>query len=119
MSEEVITKHKVAVYGTLRTGEGECGTVKGRLYDLGWFPGIILDEGGDDITVEYRYTDDEGLEGFDRYEGYYENNHPESLYLRKKVDDFWIYEFNRPGALEGRPLITEGDWFKYQDNKKD
>jgi gamma-glutamylcyclotransferase (GGCT)/AIG2-like uncharacterized protein YtfP len=116
MSEEVITKHKVAVYGTLRTGEGPTSTVKGRLYDLGWYPGIILDDDGYDITIEYREVDDEGLQGFDRYEGYYEDDPSSSLYLRTRLGDVWIYEFNRP--VEGYSLIEGGDWLKYNYEKE-
>ena len=60
---------RLATYGTLRPGERNhgqvsglrgrwlTGSVRGRLLDVGWgagfgFPGLILDDAGDNIPVE-------------------------------------------------------------------
>ena len=73
---------KVAVYGTLMTGEanykwGENArdrrpcTIKGRLYDTGYgYPAFVPDERGRDIEAEIITVDEQGLKMLDRLEGY-------------------------------------------------
>jgi gamma-glutamylcyclotransferase (GGCT)/AIG2-like uncharacterized protein YtfP len=102
--------HKILVYGTLRSMEGQpTTTVKGRLYNLGWYPGIILDEDGDDIVCEEIEATDEQLKHYDDYESYDEKRPETSLYIRRTLGcGRMIYEYNRPVAEYSR--IQSGDW---------
>lgn len=100
--------HILYTYGTLRPGDTEPIHVAGRLYDLGWFPGIKL--GGDSFVVcEKVIIDDLSLT--DQYEGYNPQYPDESLYIRKPFLDGFIYEFNS----EPNPVkqIFCGDWLEY------
>lgn len=116
--DDTKTLHKVFVYGTLRTGSKETYKVPGRLYSLGWFPGIKLTQDGDEtskVVCELREVDDETLQEFDDYEGYYKDNPEGSLYIRQKITseegvEAWIYVYNRPDFLEPADLIPSGDW---------
>lgn len=103
----------VYVYGTLRTGaETFQGDLKGRMYDMGGFPALILDDvEGDEIVYEVRQVDAQGLDQFDWYEGYNPSNPSNSYYLRKRFKDGWIYEFNHPFRLNEEDRILSGDWF--------
>lgn len=98
-------------YGTLRHQlydplVGDLVKVKGTLYNIGWFPGIILG-GNNDVVCEKIVVD--SWDHFDAYEGYYEDDKKNSLYLRVPILDGQIYVFNR--SIEGKPIITSGDWF--------
>jgi gamma-glutamylcyclotransferase (GGCT)/AIG2-like uncharacterized protein YtfP len=99
------------VYGTLRKELGETHRVEGRLYDLGWFPGLILGPGGS-VLVERIVVDD--IAAIDRYEGYREDD-PQSLYLRRPYRDGFIYEFNRP--VNPVKEIFSGDWLDYMKGR--
>lgn len=107
--------HTILVYGTLRPFTNtDIVKVPGRLYDLGWFPGIVLgnhenpEEGESFVTCERITVDDERLKQLDAYEGYDPENPDNSLYLRKKIGEDWIYVYNHP--VEGYELIESGDW---------
>lgn len=100
-------------YGTLRPGDKETVTVKGRLYDLGWFPGIILG-GDDDVVCEKIEVKD--WAAVDRYEGYREDDKENSLYIRVPHEDGFIYEYNRP--VNPVKLIQSGDWLDYTQEKR-
>lgn len=85
------------------------GFVKGRLYDLGDFPGIKLRSNSKTKVRGRIYklpTDRNTINSIDAYEEYYPTRLDKSLYLRKltnvelengKVVRSWIYEYN------GRP----------------
>jgi gamma-glutamylcyclotransferase (GGCT)/AIG2-like uncharacterized protein YtfP len=115
----------VFVYGTLRLGERayqklENRTeyvgnyrVPGRIFNLGSFPGIRLDSPGvftfcGDL---FKIKDEDVLQALDGYEGYREDDHAGSLYLRKVIDvhgtPAYVYEFNRDIAASP---IRSGDW---------
>ncbi len=119
-------KHLVFVYGTLRSGgAGAMATrfpnskfiaeakVSGVLYDLGPFPGLLLDESRSLVMGEVYEIDEETLTKLDEFEA-------TSNYLRKQVDitfgnervSCWTYEPN-PDFYSLRTLITSGDWLKY------
>lgn len=110
-----MTTHTILVYGTLRPFTNtEIVKVPGKLYDLGWYPGIVLgnhenpEEGERFVTCERITVTDERLAQLDAYEGYYPHNPEDSLYLRKKVGTNWIYVYNH--SVEGHFLIESGDW---------
>ena len=104
-------KHKIAVYGTLRPATGQAVEIPGKIYDIGWFPGLVMDDSGTVVTGTWIEVDDNRLEELDRYEGYNRNNHESSLYLRKPFKDGWVYVFNR--TISNQPLIESGDWLAH------
>jgi len=104
-------KHKIAVYGTLRPTKGEAVEIPGKIYELGWFPGLIMDDSGDTVKGVWIEADDNHLKELDRYEGYNEDHPKSSLYIREAFKDGWIYTYNRP--IGNQPLIKSGDWLAH------
>ncbi len=113
-------EERVFLYGTLRPGHAPpeiadavsrlrrigSGTIRGRLHDLGAYPGVVLDDAAAEVRGEvFAVPDAVTLAQMDTYEGYYAGNAAGSLFLRVKVevalDDgaseaCWIYVYNRP-----------------------
>lgn len=100
--------HKVAVYGSLKSGHGNHGLLKGSIhvgnkvvegfdmFGLGSFPGIKPKEGGK-IFVEVYEVDDTTLERLDWLEGYSPDETRISLYDRQVLPSGeFIYVYNRP-----------------------
>jgi len=109
------------VYGTLRPGHAPReiahivdqltligdGTVRARLYDLGAYPGIILDEQAPAIPgVVLSLPPNEALLAqLDAYEGFI-STHPEASLFRRVLTTVtladgtlttcWVYVYNRP-----------------------
>ena len=123
-------KHLVFVYGTLRRGGVRAmpeifpgsklvggAKVRGSLYDLGAYPGLLLDEAGAQVAGEVYEIDEEILNGLDEIEA-------SSYYVRRRVevsvgDDemtCWVYEPN-PELYDLRTLIASGDWIEYAKTK--
>ncbi len=125
-------KHLVFVYGTLRRRDAGAmsvrfpnskfigdAKVKGSLYDLGTYPGLLLNESNSMVIGEVYEVDDEILNELDDFEA-------SSNYLRKQVEIplgthgriCWTYEpdpeFYSPGKL-----ISSGDWIEYAKTKTD
>lgn len=124
----------VAVYGTLRYGDranhlmdgckylGQ-DTIKGKLYDLGAYPGAKFSNVSDDSTIVvdlYSFPNPGILKGLDRYEGYFIDDPDSSLYERKQtttnegVATVWVYEYL--GAVDEDWRIESGDWFLDDDD---
>ena len=125
-------KHLVFVYGTLRSG---CALsmsarfpsskfiadaqVSGRLYDLGQYPGLLLDESDSTVIGEVFEVDDLTLNKLDDFES-------SSQYVRKPVEislnndrtACWVYEPN-PEFYSPHRLIESGDWIEYARTKAD
>lgn len=102
------------VYGTLRPGNKENTLrIPGRMFDLGWFPGVVLlpDDFGVTFLAERVEIPKSRLKDIDRYEGYLPGNREDSLYVREPFRDGFIYVYNR--SLEGCPEVSEGDWLKH------
>lgn len=118
---------QVAVYGTLRLERvrrdlglaelvapgGRC-LLPGRLYDLGAYPGLVLDGDGGVVAERFTVLDEAAMARLDRYEGY-DTHDPEGSLFRRVVLDcldppvpVWCYLYNR--ALADAPLIASGDW---------
>lgn len=94
-------------------------SVHGSLYDLGAYPGLLLDESSSVVTGEVYEIDDEILAELDDYEA-------SSDYRRKLVEvslvnqkmPCWVYEPN-PESYSFRTLIASGDWIEYAGMKTD
>jgi len=115
-----MANHKIYVYGTLRPDKAEADQlekVTGTMYDLGAFPGLVIEGQSVQrvVSCEVIEADDDELAGLDRYEGYNPDDPEGSLYLRKAFRDGWIYVYNQP--YEGRPVVECGDWVLYKELK--
>lgn len=127
-----MSKHLVFVYGTLRRGGIRAmpdlfpaakfaGTAKvdGNLYDMGAYPGLLLDESGSTVTGEVYEIDDEILLELDEIEA-------SSNYWRKQVKvalgnqtmPCWVYG-PKPEFYSLTTLIPSGDWIEYARTKTD
>ena len=125
-----MNKHLVFVYGTLRRGGVRAMSVRfpnskfiadakvsGNLYDLGAYPGLLLNESNSLVIGEVYEVDDEILNKLDDIEA-------SSSYWRKQVEISlgtdrrigWIYAPN-PELCLHRTLITSGDWIEYAKRK--
>lgn len=125
-----MNKHQIFVYGTLRQGGLRAmpqlfptakfvgrASVSGSLYDLGDYPGLLLDESGSAVVGEVYEIDDEILRQLDEIEA-------SSDYGRKQVEvslghdrtSCWIYAPDANFSSE-RPLIASGDWIEHARTK--
>jgi gamma-glutamylcyclotransferase (GGCT)/AIG2-like uncharacterized protein YtfP len=117
----------VFVYGTLRKGQANditllsplpsyvgTGTTAGDLYQLGWYPGLVLGGEGRVVGEVYRIT--KQLERrLDEIEEIWPE--PTNEYFKRlipvEVDgallECIVYEIN-PERIAGKPLIPGGDW---------
>jgi gamma-glutamylcyclotransferase (GGCT)/AIG2-like uncharacterized protein YtfP len=117
-------RERLFVYGTLRPGHAPReiadavhalkpighGTIRARLYNLGAYPGVILDDHAGEVHGEiFAVTDEATLARLDTYEGYYPRDPQASLFLRVNAEvtfadgarEFcWVYVYNRelPGG---------------------
>ncbi len=89
------------IYGTLKDpSQIDNYTVKGRLFDIGPFPGIIL--GGEkEIPGQITIVTDEKLESLDVYEGvpnFYTRERTTARPLNDEDEaiDVWVYQWARP-----------------------
>jgi gamma-glutamylcyclotransferase (GGCT)/AIG2-like uncharacterized protein YtfP len=93
--------------------------VRGSLYDLGAYPGLLVNESKSPVTGEVWEVDDETLKELDDFES-------SSDYWRKQVEISlgahrrmcWTYEPN-PESYCLQTLITSGDWIEYLKTKAD
>jgi gamma-glutamylcyclotransferase (GGCT)/AIG2-like uncharacterized protein YtfP len=127
-----MNKHLIFVYGTLRRGGAGAmsmrfptskfiadAKVSGSLFDLGAYPGLLVNEPNSLVIGEAYEVDDEILNKLDDFES-------SSHYLRKQVEISlgtdrrigWTYEPN-PEFYSSRTLITSGDWIEYAKTKTD
>jgi gamma-glutamylcyclotransferase (GGCT)/AIG2-like uncharacterized protein YtfP len=127
-----VNKHLVFVYGTLRRGSVGAisirfpnsqfvadARVSGSLYDLGAYPGLLLNESNSWVIGEVYEVDDQTLNKLDDFEA-------ASNYRRKQVEisfdtgrrTCWTYEPN-PELCSRRTLIRSGDWIEYAKTKTD
>lgn len=108
----------VYVYGTLRPGSTETVQIPGKLYDLGWFPGMIFTPltDPDDNSVVCERLEVENLGNLDRYEGFSLEFPDSSFYIRRSMLDGWIYEFNQ--KVNPVKQIFSGDWLDYTQQER-
>ncbi|HMG09260.1 MAG TPA: gamma-glutamylcyclotransferase family protein [Mucilaginibacter sp.] len=90
------------------------GKFKGRLYDIGEYPGAIADAGSDQYVHGSIYLMDEPekvLEFIDDYEGFGDDQTQPNLFIRIQADietgtstvECWVYVYNL--AIEHSPQI--------------
>src|SRR5215210_5615888 len=100
-----MNKHLVFVYGTLRRGSVRAMSIRfpnstfiadakvsGSLYDLGAYPGLLLNESNSLVIGEVYEVDDEILNELDEFEAssnYWRKQVETSLGIDRKV--CWIY----------------------------
>jgi len=135
--------YNLFVYGSLRSGfkspayeyisrffsfVGDA-KVKGKLFDLGLYPGGVpsSDESyltGELYTIRHESDFTWAIGQLDDYEGISVEFGEAQLYKRELVDVFmnnnasafaWIYWYN--GSVEGKPLIESGDMIQYLREK--
>jgi len=102
-------------------------STSGRLYDLGDYPGAILDPNCDTkiIGEVFQLPDDDAtLAALDAYEDFDPQDPEPSLFARRKCEvtlaggsnlECWIYVYNRQVAAA--PLITSGDYVWHRKQK--
>lgn len=130
-----MSKHLVFVYGTLRRGGLRAmpavfpgaklvgtATVRGRLYDLGEYPGLLLGASASRVAGEVYEVDDETLGEMDAVEA-------SDDYRRRRVEvsldagvssACWVYVGERePEFYSRHSLIASGDWIAHAATKTD
>ena len=128
-------KEKIFVYGTLRKGFplhtylsdkarfiGK-GTIGGRLYDLGTYPGVFSSEPGEVKGELYELEDgSKHLNILDQIEDFDPKNPESSLFIRaltevrlsdNKTIQAWAYFL--PSKPPGARLIVDGDYQRRSD----
>jgi len=141
----------LVVYGTLRSGTGwrerlgvadlvqsvgSC-TLLGSLFELGWYPGLVLDGAGPVVAEVLRLREPSALTTFDRFEGY-DPTQPEAGEYRRLLLEIdlletdvadrdvadrdrprraaaWVYEL-RVAPID-RPRVVGGDWLARTDGR--
>ena len=126
-----MNKHLVFVYGSLRRGSARPMSIRfpnakfiadakvnGSLYDLGPYPGLLLNESNSSVIGEVYEVDDEILNELDDFEA-------SSRYSRKQVEISldnnramsWIYVPDNLELHSARTLIESGNWIEYAHAK--
>lgn len=96
------------------------GFINGRLYDLGEYPGAVLEQDGGNKVFGKIYelpSDVEILKALDEYEEFFPRKRKQSLFIRKQTSvsrankkpiKAWVYEYNRDVRFS--PIIRSGDY---------
>lgn len=98
------------------------GFINGRLYDLGEYPGAVLEPDGRNKVFGKIYelpSDAKILKALDEYEEFFPRKRRQSLFIRKQTSvgrtnkkpiKAWVYEYNRD--VRSSPIIRSGDYSK-------
>ena len=103
------------------------GKIKGLLYDIGEYPGIIINNHATGYvhgSIYRLHHPIQNLKVFDDYEGFGAGQDQPNLYVRSLTSietgdgfiDAWIYLYNLP--VDGLPLIPSGNYAEYIKQKK-
>ncbi len=110
----------IFVYGTLRRGgSNHCrmdgsthithATVKGKLYQVDWYPGLVLDAKGSTIEGEIYSVPHSMIADLDQYEGpEYRRIQHQATNQAGQTFDVWVWEWKQ--STDGLELIPDGDW---------
>ena len=118
----------VFVYGTLRRGASnawrmdgaewlDAGEVKGRLYRIDWYPGLVLDAAGGRVAGDLWRVTSEHLAALDAFEGASTEEVEGAEYRRVRarilgvdpaMSEAWVWEWRGPQREADR--IAGGDW---------
>lgn len=109
-------RHRVFVYGTLRRGgsnhERMAGatligpaTVRGHLYRIDWYPGLVLDSDGPEVVGEIYEVGESRLSALDDYEG---EEYRRLLTEASTGERVWVWEWIGDPPLKGH--LPNGDW---------
>jgi gamma-glutamylcyclotransferase (GGCT)/AIG2-like uncharacterized protein YtfP len=135
--EKDITMRHVFVYGTLRAGEindiGRAaarhgiappqlvgpGVLKGRLYDFGAYPGMVVADGDDVVQGDIYAIDEQLVPVLDEIEEVYPG--VEGLFVARQTHvelagqryDCLYYPVDEQSVAD-RPRIASGDWVGYR-----
>lgn len=137
-----IDQYLVFVYGTLRKGEindlsvaavrhaipvpelvGQA-SVKGRLYDFGEYPGLVLGESTNAVWGDVYRVDAALLPVLDEIEEVYPDQSglfqrcTIAVMLNQAMQACMVYPV-AASAVQGLPQITEGDWIAYRKNRQE
>jgi gamma-glutamylcyclotransferase (GGCT)/AIG2-like uncharacterized protein YtfP len=122
------SRELVFVYGTLRRGGSDhfrmasakfitSGLITGRLYQVSWYPGLVLDDAGDEIAGEVYSVDSDMLGKLDSFEGISTDDTEGSEYRRVSTNVYhpdggeltaWVWEWL--GIISEDNRIQTGNW---------
>jgi gamma-glutamylcyclotransferase (GGCT)/AIG2-like uncharacterized protein YtfP len=125
-----MNRELIFVYGKLRKG-GEMpmdenfpgsafvaeATVSGMLYDLGRYPGLVIEPSGSRVIGAVYEVDDETLKRLDEIEAsakYYRRQY--HVDLGERTETCWIY-LPEPESCAGGQLIASGDWIEHSRSR--
>lgn len=102
------------------------GFIRGRLFDLGEYPGAILTRNGQPIKGQiFELPNEPGiLDRLDEFEGYDPARPKSSLFVRRRrraeLEDgrkifCWVYAYNRP--LRAARLVQSGDYSRVRTHR--
>jgi len=103
------------------------GTIKGKLYDIGEYPGAIIDTDEQyEITgaIYKLHHPQKALKILDDYEGYGDDQDQPNLFVRELLPvktangelNCWIYLYNLP--VNGLQQITSGNYLNHTKTKR-
>ncbi len=114
------SSERVFVYGTLRRGGSQhirmagavfvtAGSVRGRVYRIDWYPGLVLDAAAGPVAGEVYDVSPELFVRLDEFEGAeYRRVRVRVQAGRGEMENVWVWEWR--GAVDGYPRIGHGDW---------
>ena len=103
------------------------GKIKGKLYDISEYPGLIIADNDHNYvrgSIYQLHQPEENLKIFDDYEGFGPEQDQPNLYNRSIATietgdgfiDAWVYLYNLP--VDGLPIIPSGNYAEYIAQKK-
>lgn len=86
-------------------------SVRGRLYRIDWYPGVVLDEAAGEIRGEIYDVSDAQFEALSAYEGEEYRCVEVEAVGRQPVDEtFYVKLWEWKGTVDQERLIAHGDW---------
>lgn len=118
------TGELVFVYGTLRSGGSNAfrmasgkkladATVRGRLYHIDWYPGLVLDPAAGPVAGELHEMPAPAMAELDAFEGTEYRRVTAAVNLADGgAATAWIWEWSQP--VDESRRISHGDWLKLE-----